>query len=231
MNRPNAAMNAPASRLISASASNMAVIGGAPSSAPHASGKYMVLIHQTGGSGSSPSTPKALARRGHRVCRVNRVGSARKASYSSALRYSPSTHWNWTSSGRSPPGQRICLEPSASSDLDGRNGHAGRPVPAEADRGVPQAVEVQLGVVAGVLVRDARHARVEVLQRQRHQRDAVRLAQGDRVFEPLQALCGELGAFEACRHVSSPRPAAPAVQSAAILSAAAASRPQPSAPA
>ena len=119
MKRPNAAMNAPASRLISASASNRAVIGGAPSSAPQASGKYMVLIHQTGGSGSSPSTPKALARRGHRVCRVNRVGSARNASYSSALRYSPSTHWNWTSSGRSPPGQRICFEPSASSDRDG----------------------------------------------------------------------------------------------------------------
>ena len=37
-----------------------------------------------------------------------------------------------------------------------RDGHARRPVPAEADRGVPQAVEVQLGVVAGVPVRRRR---------------------------------------------------------------------------
>ena len=73
------------------------------------------------------------------------------------------------------------------------DGHAGRPVPAEADRGIPQAVEVQLGVVPGILVRHAGHPGVEVLERQGHQRDAVGLAQGDRVFEPLQTLCEEFG--------------------------------------
>ena len=144
MKAPNAAMKAPASRLISASASNMAVIGGAPSSAPHASGKYMVLIHQTGGRGSSPSTPKALARRGHRVCRVNRVGSERKASYSSALRYSSSTHWNWTSSRQVAAGPADLLGAQRLQGPGRRNGHAGRPVPAEAERGIPQTVEVQL---------------------------------------------------------------------------------------
>ena len=62
---------------------------------------------------------KIPAMRG-RIARVaNPGGSARNWSTSSALMYSPSTHWKGASSGRSPPGQRICRTCSASSDFDG----------------------------------------------------------------------------------------------------------------
>ncbi len=79
----------------------------------------MLASHQTGGSGNCPRTPKREAMRGNRVRVVKASGSSRNASTSSAFMYSLSTHWNGASSGRSPPGQRTCVAPRASSDGDG----------------------------------------------------------------------------------------------------------------
>ena len=79
----------------------------------------MLASHHTGGSGSSPSTPNREAMRGNSVRTVKASGSCKKASTSSAFMYSSSTHWNGASSGRSPPGQRTWVAPSASSDGDG----------------------------------------------------------------------------------------------------------------
>jgi hypothetical protein len=68
----------------------------------------------SGGSGICPRPSRPPAMRGRIVVTVKPLGSARKASTSSARTYSLSTNWKPASSGRSPPGQRNCLVASAS---------------------------------------------------------------------------------------------------------------------
>ncbi len=106
-------------------------------------------------------------------------------------------------------------------EVRGEHVVGGREVPAEAERGLLGGLPAGLVVVPGVLVGDPLDQRREVVHVERHDGHAVGLLERDRVVEALLALRVELLGR---RHAALP------VHSAARRRAAAASRPQPSAP-